>query len=133
MRTLKTAVIVLSNLALMLPVDAETELNQHNFTWSSEYMLPVCSELLKKNKAYTVTKAVQERNFREGECGGVVKALVYFHKTLPAPVRFCRPQRFNIDEALGIVIAYLETHPEAQKMPFPRAAGVALQAAWPCP
>lgn len=45
----------------------------------------------------------------------------------------CEPERSTADEAIGIVVRYVDAHPELRAAPIATTTYQALAAAWPCP
>jgi hypothetical protein len=66
--------------------------------------------------------------YHQGRCGGYVAGLVYG----VGGQEFCSPKGVSIDEAVAVVIKYIEARPERMHEPFGGLALEALIAAWPC-
>lgn len=89
---------------------------------SGNYMLPHCKTLVESK-----TPAVWE-----GQCGGVIDALLWVGASLPEGGRFCPPKGIPPAQADRVVVRWLETHPEKLHLNFKGLALQALMEAWPC-
>lgn len=70
-----------------------------------------------------------------GACIGNVDAIIALGKTLPGPAgrgAICAPEAANRNQAIQIVVTYLEKTPQAPQAKFVPAAVAALSQAWPC-
>jgi hypothetical protein len=98
------------------PVFAEKDFGSGN------YMFPHCKALV-DNKPPGVW---------EGQCGGVIDALVWVGSALPEPGHFCAPAHIPPSQAQRVVALYMERHPEKLHEDFKGLALSALTEAWPC-
>ena len=96
-------------LALTLPANAE-DLN------SANYILPGCKPLDPRSTA----------TWKHGLCAGFVAGVVY------AAPNLCLPQGLTNNQAVAVVIKYIEARPERMHENFGKLAVEALSAAWPC-
>jgi hypothetical protein len=116
-------------------VDAYKITDDHNFTfdfWAArlrgkgfrerELYFPHCKALV-DNKPPGVW---------EGQCGGVIDALVWVGSALPEPGHFCAPAHMPPSQAQRVVALYMERHPEKLHEDFKGLALSALTEAWPC-
>jgi hypothetical protein len=92
---------------------------------SGNYMLPHCKALT--DDGQTVG------GVWEGECAGIVHALLWLSTTLPDDIKFCPPQGVTARQAERVVVRYLEAHPEQLHRDLNDLALMALDQAWPCP
>jgi hypothetical protein len=69
----------------------------------------------------------------QGECGGIVKTLIFFSEKLPPKARFCMPREVTNGQAVRVVIAFMDANPSRLHEDFKMIAGEALHNAWPCP
>ena len=74
-----------------------------------------------------------------GVCVGTVNGLIFEASVLeqmsarvPHAEVFCAPEEVTIDQALRVVVAYIDAHPERMHERFPLLALLALTKAWPC-
>lgn len=67
-----------------------------------------------------------------GSCYGTVSAAVMYSKLYKDEIVFCAPNGYTMGQAVRIVLAYLEKHPEELHMPFAILALRALHVSWPC-
>ena len=74
-----------------------------------------------------------------GVCVGTVNGLIFEASVLeqmsarvPHTEVFCAPEEVTIDQALRVVVAYIDAHPERMHERFPLLALLALTKAWPC-
>jgi Ssp1 endopeptidase immunity protein Rap1a len=100
-------------LALTLPASAQ----------SANTMMPAC-------KAYVdgVVRPFMDAQiefFEYGRCFGFVEGLAYTGA-------FCVPSGVNKNQAVAVVIKYIEARPERMHERFGDLALEALTAAWPC-
>jgi hypothetical protein len=101
------------------PVFAEQDFH------SGKNMLPHCKTLVVEDKP---------PRFWEGQCAGVIDALVWVRDPFLADAyRFCAPADIPPSQAHRVVLTYLEQHPEKLHQDFKGLAFEALQQAWPCP
>jgi len=71
--------------------------------------------------------------YRNGLCSGAVGSLMQIGLLLPAPqFRFCAPDNATNGQAVRVVTAYLEAHPESLNQEFTWLAIAAMRNAWPC-
>jgi hypothetical protein len=107
-------VVAILLLALTMPASAQdTTANQ---------MLPGCKGLLDDR----MTSGVSVH--QQGRCGGYVASLVYG----VGGQEFCSPKGVSIDQAVAVVIKYIEARPERMHEDFDKLALEALEEAWPC-
>jgi len=71
-------------------------------------------------------------SFKQGYCGGVVSSLMVDGPDLSPTLRFCIGQRVTVEQAVRVVVAYLEQRPKLLREPFQPLARQALREAWPC-
>ena len=89
---------------------------------SGNYMLRPCKDSLKSRSP----------GVWEGFCGGVIGTLMYVGHSLQGEARFCSPKGATRNEAMMIVVKYMESHPEELHQDFRYLSLVALTQAWPC-
>lgn len=92
-------------------------------TSSGNYMLPHCKHFASDNYSYDVW---------DGDCGGVISALLFFGRAFATPNKICAPSGVTQGQAARIIINYLERNPEILHLDFKGLAHSALQKAWPC-
>jgi hypothetical protein len=93
---------------------------------SANYMLPACRSFVQGTKVETT--AYPEQAF----CVGIVSALIHVGVNLPPNVRSCRPDGATIEQAMRVVLAYIERRPQRMHDGFKELALEALHEAWPC-
>jgi hypothetical protein len=91
-------------------------------------MLPACQSFVQGTKVETTRAAYPEQAF----CVGIVSALSYVGADLPPNVRSCRPDGATIEQAMRVVLAYIERRPQRMHESFKELALEALHEAWPC-
>ena len=69
--------------------------------------------------------------FKQGYCGGIVSALMAGGSDLPAGYRFCVGEQVTVQQAIRVVVLYLERRPLLKREPFQPLAREALREAWP--
>jgi hypothetical protein len=128
MRTVAFAAI----LALTLPQAAASE----DFE-SANSALPGCRDFINLKQPFSA---------EQGYCAGIVTALTYVglslrRSGLPFVFKndmtwiFCidMPDRATTGQAVRVVVAFVEAHPERMHESFAKLANEALVKAWPCP
>ena len=65
-------------------------------------------------------------SFLQGVCAGTVDAAAIFVKGI------CLPEHVIIDQAVRVVVKYIDARPERQHELFADLAAEALRTAWPC-
>lgn len=94
---------------------------------SGNYMLPMCQALADGKGAW------EAKAWEQGECSGVIEALMSVGHYLPEHIRFCRPEAdVTQGQARRIVVNFLHLHPEKLHESFVSLALDALREAWPC-
>jgi len=89
------------------------------------------------NDMYQACKDVlDDRNmrdaFKQGQCNGIIMAIFYFGENLPSERRFCSPRGAGTNQALRIMLAYMDANPAKLHLPIFVLATDALRDAWPC-
>jgi hypothetical protein len=88
------------------------------------FMLPHC-KLALNGKSKRV-------KWYEPVCYGEIDALAFVGTLLNSDDRFCMPVVVAREEALRVVVRYLEAHPEAKNENFKIMALAAMKGEWPC-
>lgn len=96
---------------------------QTQITESVNWALPGCRNFL-------VNSDLQA--FKQGYCGGIVVSLMTVGADLPRGLRFCVPDGTSTEQAMRVVVLYLERRPILQREPFYALAREAFHEAWPC-
>jgi Rap1a immunity proteins len=89
---------------------------------SGNFMLPHCKQFAMGEHA----------EVWEGQCGGVISALMFLGTSLNEQSRFCPPKKVTLGQAGRVVVNYMNAHPELLHLDFRGLAVTALQEAWPC-
>src|SRR5438552_3119507 len=76
---------------------------------SGNYMLPHCEHYIVSNYRYDVW---------DGECGGVISALMFFGSSLNSKYNFCPPKGASNEQGGRVIIAYMKLHPELLHLNF---------------
>jgi Rap1a immunity proteins len=71
-------------------------------------------------------------NFLQGVCGGIVDTLADMKSLLPSHYKFCPPKNVTTEQAVRVVVAYIERRPQRMHESFKLFALEALHEAWPC-
>ena len=91
---------------------------------SANAIMPGCRALLSNSNG----------GFAMGLCVGVVEGMIYemsvWQETSPSFV--CLPKGITIEQAVRVVVAYIEARPERMHERFKLLANLALVTAWPC-
>jgi hypothetical protein len=96
---------------------------QTQITESVNWALPGC-------RSFLVSSDFQA--FKQGYCGGMVVSLMTVGADLPAGFRFCVPGGTSTEQAMRVLVIYLERRPILQHEPFYFLAREAFHEAWPC-
>lgn len=94
-------------------------------------------DLTTGNGHYVACKSFADRvaggdAFMRGVCAGTVNTLVLSGPFYPAAGRFCPPKTAPVNQAVKVVVSYMDKHPEELHQSFFMIAHQALKAAWPC-
>jgi hypothetical protein len=111
-----TKLVVATLLALTMQASAED-------THSANFILPGCKGFLDRENTPPPSEV-----FRQGVCAGFVDGLGYG----VGGKDFCPPNGVTRDQAVAVVIKYIEARPERMQEHFGNLAYEALTAAWPC-
>jgi hypothetical protein len=84
---------------------------------TANYVMPGCREFLTRTS---------EAAFAQGYCAGTVRALVY------AASGVCAPLTGTNEQAVRVVVEYIDSQPVRLHEGFIALAREALRAAWPC-
>jgi hypothetical protein len=103
---------------LLAPVQARAEAPDR----SANYWLPHCQDALKET-------VPPDKVFLAGVCVGILLAA---GATLQQTSLQCPPAGVSINQAVRVVVAYIEAHPARMHEDFIALAGEAAAAAWPC-
>jgi hypothetical protein len=74
-----------------------------------------------------------QSTFMEGMCLGMLAGIAGVARGLPAEVRSCQPPGNPYPQLVGVVVCFLEAHPERQSEKFGSLALAAFKEAYPCP
>jgi hypothetical protein len=109
---------------LAVALSVATESAAQETITSVGFMLPHC-KLALNGKSKRV-------KWYEPVCYGEIDALAFVGTLLNSDDRFCMPVVVAREEALRVVVRYLEAHPEAKNENFKIIALAAMKAEWPC-
>jgi len=87
---------------------------------SANYVMPGCRELVGRG---------QRELGLQGLCHGIVGIMFNFW---PSQLGICFPDGTNVEQAVRVVIRYIDRQPERMNEEFFQLAIEALQQAWPC-
>lgn len=107
---------------------AQSEFAQFAARKSANFLLSACTGYMDNHQH------VKDANdaILQGECGGIVKTLIFFSERLPPKVRFCMPREVTNGQAVRVVVAFMNANPSRLHEDFRMIAGEALHNAWPC-
>jgi len=106
-------------LACFGPTTASAQVNQSTVA----FMLPHCKVGLNQNSG---------PNWYEPVCYGIVDGIAFMGSFLASDAKFCMPKDVTTEQAMTVVVRFLETRPEARNENFKIMALVAMKNAWPC-
>lgn len=72
-------------------------------------------------------------SFSGGECVGAVHTLMTMRENLLPGLRHCMPDEITIEQAVRVVVTYMEKNAQRTHERFVDLALAAFQDAWPCP
>jgi len=90
--------------------------------WPANYIMVGC-------RAIYATSAIDTTLIRSGVCLGVVRTWMIVLNETGA---ICRPQQVTLDQAVRVVVAYIDGRPAQLHEPFDILAAEAMRSAWPC-
>jgi hypothetical protein len=96
---------------------------QTRITESVSWALPGCRNFLVNSEFQA---------FKQGYCGGIVVSLMTIGADLPPGFRFCIPDGTSTEQAMRVLVIYLERRPILRHEPFYVLAREAFREAWPC-
>jgi hypothetical protein len=120
MRKLLPALVVCT-MASLSPCRAEPVMDRD--TDSGNFMLQSCQHVLSQKPPFDLL---------DGKCMGVIKTLVFLGIALPDEWKFCAPNKSTPEQALRVVVKYMEAHPGKLHLNFTELSMSALAEAWPC-
>jgi hypothetical protein len=88
---------------------------------SANYWLPFCRQAATGN-------FYQGDAFRNGGCMGIITGLL----SLRGSVGVCVPQNSTLEQAVRVVVQFLDQHPARTNENFNALAIEAMRDAWPC-
>jgi hypothetical protein len=88
---------------------------------SANYWLPFCRHA-------ATGKFDQDDPFFNGACVGVIDGFIYTGRSIGV----CAPESATLEQALRVVVQYLDQHPARTNENFKRLAIEAMREAWPC-
>ena|SRR6202035_4389265 len=86
-------------------------------------VMPACRAVLAKSNDQLVV---------QGVCIGQVRAFMQIQPIMEPNVRSCPPAEVTTEQAIGVVIQYVDEHPNMINERFVTIVILAFRAAWPC-
>lgn len=68
----------------------------------------------------------------QGICAGAIFTLIDIRWLLPPNGTFCPPATATVEQAMRVIVAYLDRNPSRTHEPFTWLAQEALRETWPC-
>jgi hypothetical protein len=87
-------------------------------------MLPHCKDQLNQNI---------DETYNQGKCLGAIQTLMFVSSVLPAKFRFCEPEGTTVNQAIIVVVNFMESQPKRMDDDYRLLALEGMHAAWPCP
>ena len=115
----KKLALIAGVLLMLSPVPGSAQSNDD--TQSANFLLPYCREWMKG-----------EKTMLSGVCVGSVGTMASMAGILEPGFRFCPPKGGSRDQAVAVVVKFLEAHPEQWHEHFSTLALAAMKQAWPC-
>jgi len=114
------------SMLLVLLLGFEVHAQQRD-TSSGSYYLRGCKLAVSGSLSNNDVAAAQ----REGQCIGVIQALLYVGPELSG-LKFCPPPHATFGQALTAVVRFMERNPQQMHLEFIGLVQVALHETWPC-
>jgi hypothetical protein len=118
-------------MGLML-VGAEPVLGQSVNQDSENFFLPYCRNFMAVADGTGSLPTKSTDLISEGQCMGVVSAMIAAGPLLGPENRSCPPQGVNIGQGARVVTRFLDTSPNLLHYDFRLLVIMAFQSAWPC-
>ncbi|MGF9764234.1 Rap1a/Tai family immunity protein [Microvirga sp. 0TCS3.31] len=122
--TMVAALAILVSPSAFAQLDAQSEARRK----SADFLLSACKGYMAGHQRI---KDVNDA-LLQGECGGIVKTLIFFSEDLPPKVRFCMPREVTNGQAVRVIVAFMNANPSRLHEDFKTIAGEALHNVWPC-
>lgn len=78
------------------------------------------------------TTTSQKEAYYIGDCAGTISTLVSVGRLLETQRRFCLPATVTDRQAMNVVVAFMDAHPQRLHEPTVVLAIDAMRASWPC-
>jgi len=117
-----SALMLISAATIANAADKDTDIANY----SADYWLPYCKDFINGKRA--------EDDFNPNFCAGMVFGLGVLLRQDPKSPLYCVdiPEGITFEQAINVVIHYIEEHPQDMHHPFKYLALVAIMDAWPC-
>ena len=116
--------------AALLPVVPVTAPTAENDSDSANSIMPGCNAWIAQlSRGGT---APGSNVFLAGECHGIVGTILYFSRDFSFSSAVCPPANVTYNQAIQVVIAYINARPQRLQERFVDLATEALHDAWPC-
>jgi Rap1a immunity proteins len=99
---------------------------------SANAIMPGCRALMSRIAGHSTDTG---SDFAMGVCVGIVEGTIYemsAWQLTTCPAFACLPKEITIEQAVRVVVAYIEARPERMHEQFTLLANLALVTAWPC-
>ena len=95
-------------------------------THSADYLMPGCRDFVTHSSGSG--GALSSNPFLEGACAGTIHALL----AVGDFIGVCQPEGVTVEQAIRVVIQYIDAEPALMHEGFDALAILALRKAWPC-
>jgi hypothetical protein len=114
-----SALMLISTVTMANAAEKDADIS----TYSADYWLPYCKDYIAGRPDYLP-------NF----CAGMIFGLGILLRQDPKSPLYCVdiPEGIKFEQAIRVVIRYIEEHPQDMHHPFKYLALVAIMDAWPC-
>jgi hypothetical protein len=113
-------------------IGAHPALSQSTNTNSGNVYLPHCRAFMTAVDGTCSLPTNKADLISEGQCMGVVSAMIAAGPLLGPENRSCPPEGVNIGQGTRVVIRFLDANPNLLHYDFRSLVMLALKTAWPC-
>lgn len=121
---LKAALLGL--ILLWSPAEIFAQVNNN----SANTMLPGCRDFLAMVNDTATAK--QQGNLYGGICAGIIASAMGYQRMFESKHRACIPQAVTIQQAMEVVVKFLNARPELWHEDFRFQVAAILKVTWPC-
>lgn len=114
-------------LGLTVAVANAQEIQEATGPFRTETMQASCRAFIDRQKPHDAGAA-----FKEGVCAGVVGTVMRLAPGMNATFRFCPAREATLEQAIPVLVEYIDAHPAMLKYDIRDVASLAFRRMWPC-